>query len=351
MLPSWLTALGPWGTAILTGTGVALIAGLLLPLLAKRLRAAAARTHTPWDDDAADALATRSRLAPVALAAFAAAQVVNLPAPTAQGLLTIAAIAAIGQAALWTDHLGSAYVLRRQRAAETSGRAGDIPIWTVFGIAGRTVVWIIAGMWALGELGVDVSTLVAGLGVGGIAVGLALQSILGDVFASLSIVFDKPFAIGDDLEIDGFAGRVEHIGLRSTRLRSVNGEQIVLSNADLLKGRIRNFQPLTERRVKLTLGVTYDTPTEKLAAIPVFAREVIAAVPLSRFDRAHIVRLAESSIDVEVVFTFQSADAIAHLDAQQAVILGLLRKLEAEGVQLAFPTRTLHLNPTGSPHA
>ncbi len=151
--------------------------------------------------------------------------------------------------------------------------------------------------------------------------------------------------------IDGFAGRVEHIGLRSTRLRSVNGEQIVLSNADLLKGRIRNYHPLTDRRVKLTLGVTYGTPAEKLAAIPGFARAVIEAVPLSRFDRAHIVRLAESSIDVEVVFTFQSADALAHLDAQQAVILGLLRKLEAEGIQLAFPTRTVHLSSPGAPHA
>ncbi len=351
MLPTWLTALGPWGTAIVTGTGVALVAGLILPLLASRLRVAARRSHTPWDDDAADALATRSRLAPVALAAFAAAQVVNLPTPTAHGLLTIAAVSAIGQAALWTDHLVNAYVLRRQASAESAGRAGDIPIWTVFGIAIRTIVWILAGMWVLGELGVDVSTLVAGLGVGGIAVGLALQSILGDVFASLSIVFDKPFAIGDDLEIDGFAGRVEHIGLRSTRLRSVNGEQIVLSNADLLKGRIRNYHPLTERRVKLTLGVTYDTPTDKLASIPGFARAVIEAVPLSRFDRAHIVRLAESSIDVEVVFTFQSADALAHLDAQQAVILSLLRKLEAAGIHLAFPTRTVHLNSPGVPHA
>lgn len=196
---------------------------------------------------------------------------------------------------------------------------------------------------ALENLGVDVTALIAGLGIGGIALALAAQNILGDLFGSLSITLDKPFVVGDFVIVGTEMGTIEHIGLKTTRVRSLSGEQLVFSNSDLLKSRIRNFKRMKERRANFGFGVTYQTPADKLERIPGIVRELVEAQTSVRFDRCHFVRFGESTLDFEVVYHVGMPDMLSHLDRLQAIQLGLVRRFAAEGIDFAYPTRTLHI--------
>lgn len=213
---------------------------------------------------------------------------------------------------------------------------------------GRLALWAAVLLLVLDNLGVQVTTLLAGLGIGGVAVALALQSILGDLFASVSILVDKPFEIGDFIIVGDLMGTVEHIGLKSTRVRSLSGEQIIFGNTDLLGSRIRNFKRMYERRVVFSIGVTYDTPYAKVAAIPGWIRALVEAQPDVRFDRAHLAKFGPSSLDYEVVYFVKRADYNLYMDRQQSIHLALLRRFEEEGVAFAFPTQTLHVHQAGA---
>jgi small-conductance mechanosensitive channel len=194
---------------------------------------------------------------------------------------------------------------------------------------------------ALDNLGVNVTTMIAGLGVGGIAVALAVQNILGDLFASLSIVIDKPFVIGDFVIVDEYMGTVEHVGLKTTRLRSLGGEQLVFSNGDLLKTRIRNYKRMRERRAVFGFGIEYDTPIELVEKIPAMVRAIIEARAKVRFDRAHFKGFGASSLDYEVVYWMLDPDFNLYMDTQQQINLELMRLFQREGVSFAYPTQTV----------
>jgi small-conductance mechanosensitive channel len=209
------------------------------------------------------------------------------------------------------------------------------------GFISRTVLWSIVFLLALENFGFDVTALVAGLGVTGIAVALALQNILGDLFASLSIVLDKPFVVGDYIVVDTHQGTVDRIGLKTTRVRSLSGEQIVFSNADLVKSRLRNFKRMQERRVAFTFGVTYQTPEALLTRIPDIVRDIINARPSARFDRAHFQSFGEYALVFEVVYFVTTPDYALYMDIQQAINLGLLGRFRQEGITFSYPTRTL----------
>src|SRR5271170_3581061 len=161
-------------------------------------------------------------------------------------------------------------------------------------------VWSLLTLVALDNLGVNITALLAGLGVGGVAVALALQNVLGDLFASLSIALDKPFVIGDNLTIDTFIGKVEHIGIKTTRLRSEGGEQIILSNADILKSRVRNFGRLSEQRILATIRLGFDTPSDKLQALPALLEKIVREHSQARFERCHLKTLGESAFQFEL---------------------------------------------------
>lgn len=215
------------------------------------------------------------------------------------------------------------------------------------GFLGRLALWVVIALVAIEALGQDVTPLLAALGVGGIAVALAVQSILSDLFASLSIVLDKPFVIGDFIIVDDMLGSVEHIGLKTTRVRSLSGEQIVFSNADLLSSRIRNYKRMVRRRVEFSFGVTYQTRYEQLAAIPGIVREIVEAQDTASFDRAHFFRYGDSSLDFEVVYYVMDPDYDRYMDIQQAINLELYRRFEEEGISFAYPTRTLYVRQAG----
>ena len=198
--------------------------------------------------------------------------------------------------------------------------------------AAGLLIWSIAFLLALDNLGIQIKPLLAGLGIGGIALALAVQAVLGDLLASLSIALDKPFGIGDALALDDVQGTVEHIGVKSTRLRSVNGEQIILSNADILKARLRNFGRLAQRRSLFLLDIHYETPVAALAAVPGAVREIIEGTPNTRFERCHLLRLTATAVQFETVFFVTQPDYNAYADAQQTINLRILEKLRTMGV-------------------
>lgn len=210
--------------------------------------------------------------------------------------------------------------------------------WLILALAYSIILLL-----ALQNAGVDVTSLIAGLGIGGVAVALAVQSILGDLFASLTIALDKPFVIGDFIVVGSEMGTVEHIGLKGTRVRSISGEQLVIGNSDLLSSRIRNYKRMNERRVVIGLGVVYATPPDRLELINTIIRGAIEARPNVRFDRCHFCRFGASSLDFEAVYYITSPDYNAHMDAQQAVLLAIARSFQEHGIDFAFPTQTLYI--------
>lgn len=203
------------------------------------------------------------------------------------------------------------------------------------------IVWAMVMLLALDNLGIQIKPLLAGLGIGGIAIALAVQTVLGDLLASMSIALDKPFIVGDSLTIGDYQGTVEHIGVKSTRLRSISGEQIIIANADLIKARVRNFGRMGDRRAVFQFGVAYDTPTDVLAAIPAEVRKIVEGQPDTRFDRCHFLTYGDTALQYELVYFVTKTDFTVYADTQQAINLQLLDKLREMKVQLAAPTRAL----------
>ncbi|MCZ8130956.1 MAG: mechanosensitive ion channel family protein [Steroidobacteraceae bacterium] len=221
---------------------------------------------------------------------------------------------------------------------------------TIVQFVANVVIWALVLLLALDNVGVQVGALLAGLGIGGIAVALAVQNVLGDLLASVSIALDKPFEEGDFLSLEGgFMGTVEAIGIKSTRLRALSGEQIVMPNSEVVKARIRNFGRMQERRAVFTFGVTYGTPRERLAEIPSIVKAAVQAQDDTRFDRCHLLAFGPSSLDYEVVYFVTKPDFNRYADIQQAIVLKLVEEFAAREVHFAFPTQTLVLERAGKP--
>lgn len=206
--------------------------------------------------------------------------------------------------------------------------------------------WVIfAGgvVFLLDNMGVNVSAVVAGLGIGGIAVALAAQAVLGDLFASFSIFLDKPFQPGDFIIVGDLMGTVEQIGIKTTRVRSLSGEQLVFSNADLTSSRIRNFKQMFERRALFQFGVVYQTPLDKVKRIPDMVREIIGGIGETRLDRANFFKFGDSSLDFEVVYYVKKPDYNIYMNCQERINLALMERFQKEGIEFAYPTRTLYI--------
>ncbi|HML68009.1 MAG TPA: mechanosensitive ion channel family protein [Clostridia bacterium] len=212
----------------------------------------------------------------------------------------------------------------------------------------KGVIWGIALILFLDNIGVKITSLVTGLGIGGVAIAFAAQSALSDIFCFFTIFFDKPFEIGDFIIAGDHMGTVEHIGVKTTRLRAIGGEQLIVSNADLTGSRIRNYKTMQQRRVSFTLGVTYDTPTEKLKAIPQMIQTIVEGTEDATFARAHFASFGAYSLSFEVVYFVQSGDYDRYMDINQRINLGIKDGLEKLGVSFAFPTSIVQMRPKQS---
>jgi len=331
-----------WAIAVLACLTVSVVLGIVVRWLARRVAQLAARTKTRADDFAGDLLAHTKSFFFVAVGVLAGAQVLTLPGGVRTALLRGVVVVLLLQTGLWASALVVAILKEYQARNLQSDPAAATTIGALVFI-GRVTVWALVLVVALDNLGVDITALVTGLGIGGIAVALAVQNVLGDLLASLSIVLDKPFVVGDFLAVDDLLGSVEYVGLKTTRLRSLSGEQLVFSNTDLLKSRIRNYGRMFERRIVFTVGVTYDTPRAKLEQIPDILREAVEKQEKTRFDRAHFKAFGAYSQDFEVVYYVTVPDYNAYMDIQQAINLHIHARFEDAGIEFAFPTQTLYV--------
>jgi small-conductance mechanosensitive channel len=273
----------------------------------------------------------------LALALYAGKESVTLPAKIERDLSNAVLILILLQVGLWAGRSLRFYLeLKENDRGPDRSFAGSLDI---ISFLGRILIWSLIILVALDNLGINITALLAGLGVGGVAVALALQNILGDLFASLSIALDKPFVVGDSLTIDTFTGKVEHIGIKTTRMRSETGEQIVMSNADILKSRLRNFGRASELRTVVTLRVAYDTPTDKLLAIPKMLEQIVTEQTNARFDRCHLKTLGEWALHYELSYFRQNPDQFPLLDLQQAVNFRILEEFRRLEIEFAYPTQ------------
>jgi len=207
----------------------------------------------------------------------------------------------------------------------------------------KVVLWSVGLLFILSNLGINITSLVASLGIGGIAAALALQGILGDLFSSLAIYLDKPFAVGDAIKLGEVTGTVENIGIKTTRLRSISGEEVIIPNQELTSGQVTNLKRMKERRVKFQLGLNYSTPSEKVKIIPDLLGDIISRQANVRFDRAHFEEFGDSALIFEIVYHITSREYIDYMNAQQDINLAIKEAFEQTEIELAFPTQTVHL--------
>ncbi|MCB0347105.1 MAG: mechanosensitive ion channel family protein [Bdellovibrionales bacterium] len=264
--------------------------------------------------------------------------------PIFRGLTILALFTQMG---LWAE--GGLLELIRIRT--THGDDRNAAYRTAYGIIQlivRIILWAVVLLLVLDNFGIDVTALVAGLGIGGIAIALAVQNTLGDLFCSLSIILDKPFEVDDFIITGDITGTVEKIGVKSTRVRALTGEQLVVSNSDLISSRIRNFKRMRERRILFQVGVIYQTSPEKVKAIPGMIKEIIDSQEKARFDRSHFKSFGASSLDFETVYYVLEPDYNLFMDVQQAINVAVFEKFAEEGIEFAYPTQTLYVQTENS---
>lgn len=308
-----------------------------LALFRKRLgKLSEEGAHRPLAEVLSSTLARTSTLAILATAILIGLSVLDLPPPWNARLGHLWFFTLGAQIALW---LHRAIRVAAKRWFRKHGRGAEdeqvtvahtLVIWLL-----QTSVWVIFALAMLANLGIDVSTFVASLGIGGIAIALAVQNILGDLFASLSIAVDKPFEVGDFVSVNNFSGTVEHVGLKTTRIRAIGGEQIVIANAELLRNTVFNFKRMSTRRIQFALRVNPATPPELAAQVPDRLREIIKRQQKLRFDRAHLKTVDQNWIEYEVVYIMLDADYTLFMDVQQAINLDAMRMFEELGISTA----------------
>ena len=317
---------------------------VLKEVLSHRLKVLAKKTHNSFDDMLVELIAKTHNLFFVFVSIYLGSIFLVLPASLNSVIASIAITALIVQFGIW----GNTAILRwgKNHVAKKSeeDKASAITTVSALAFAAKIVLWSILALIILDNLGIDVTALVAGLGVGGIAIALAVQNVLGDIFSSLSIVIDKPFVIGDFIIVGDYMGCVERIGLKTSHIRSLSGEQIIFSNTDLLQSRVRNYKRMSERRIVFALGVTYDTPLDKLKLIPEMIKEVIEGQKLARFDRSHFKEYGDFSLNYETVYYVNSPDYNSYMDTQQAINFEIHQRFDAKAIEFAYPTQTLYVN-------
>lgn len=330
---------GRWLLALLAVAGTYALLLVWRNVIGRRFARLAARTETQVDDLVAELITTTSHGVLAALALYAGTLCLALPAPLPALAGRVALLAVLLQGGFWASRavgFALAHVLR-------GGAAGGTPApGTVhlLSLLARGVLWSVVLLLVLENLGIDVTAMVAGLGIGGIAVALALQNVLGDLLASFAIILDKPFVVGDVIAVGECTGTVEQIGIKTTRLRAPTGEQVIFANSDLLGSRIRNFQRMPERRVVLTFGIALTTAPGLAARVPELAAAAVGEQPAARFERCHCTGFADGALAFEAAYVLPDPDGGRALDVQHHVHLALLRRFNETGIVPVYPHRS-----------
>ena len=329
-----------WSYALAIAIATFSILYVLRWFLVRALKLAAERKHFEHADELLSTVKRANLVFFLAIALYCASLPLTLAPATEVMFSKVIKVIIATQVAIWLSGFLRAWIFRIL-ARKTKRDGASMGALSIMNFTGQVALWSVAALLILQNLGVDITALVAGLGIGGIAVALALQRILNDLFSSLSIVLDKPFMVGDFIVLGDFLGTVEHIGIKTTKLRSLTGEQIICANGDLLDTRIRNFKRMQERRVVFKLGVVYQTTYEQLQRIPCMIKTIIEATEQTRFDRAHFFQYGDFSLDFEIVYYVSSSDYNVYMDAQQAINLEIYRQFQQAGIEFAYPTQSV----------
>ncbi|MDE2040382.1 MAG: mechanosensitive ion channel family protein [Elusimicrobia bacterium] len=345
-----------WGNTVMEYLRAALIfAGVIAAamvgqnLVLKRLRALAERTATDLDDFAVDLLGSIRSPEFYLLAFYIASKPLHAPAWLGRGFRAVVLIAVTYRVIILLSRCVEYGMGKALQARGAEATASDLHTQRNLSRVVNVFVAIVAVVFLLHNLGFHVESMIAGLGIGGVAVALAAQAVLGDFFSGIAIWLDKPFVIGDFIIVDSLMGTVESIGLKTTRVRSLSGELLIFPNASLTSARIRNYKQMQERRVVMTVGVVYGTSAQKIRAMPALLRRLVQAQPKVRFDRAHFKEFADSSLDFELVYYVLGPDYNLYMDIQQALLFSINEEFEKQGLEMAYPTQTVYLANDGKP--
>ncbi|MGN6438342.1 MAG: mechanosensitive ion channel family protein [Agriterribacter sp.] len=340
-----------WNTALLGNTvkdwmitiGIIIVASLafriIREIIIKKMQALAEKTSSSFDDFLITVL--RRSITPFlyAMSFFFGLKYLHFP----EKVNRILQIAMLTIATWYVIKIISAFIgyFFQQFASNNGANASKAKQAKGMLLIVKIILWIAGIIFLVDNLGYDITTIITGLGIGGIAIALAAQAILGDLFSYLVIFFDKPFESGDFIVVGDKSGVVEHVGIKTTRLRTLDGEQLIISNTDLTNSRVQNFKRMEKRRSVFAVGVTYETPAEKLRKIPVLVKNIVDNVEGIEFDRAHFSSFGDFSLNFEIVYYALSSDFLEHMDRRQLVLLGIAEAFEKEGIDFAYPTQTL----------
>ena len=328
--------LSDWLVAVAVALAIVLVVFAVQRLLIRWLSNWQRPKATKMDPALINAVESTKLWLIVFVALYFGSQYLELGKKTALILDRIVTAAVLLQVGMWLGAILDFWVATSRVRAEQHD-VGTATSLSALNFIGKLLLWMVMLLFILDNLGINVTALVASLGIGGIAVALAVQNILGDLFASLSIVVDKPFVIGDAMAVDGFSGTVEHVGLKTTRLRADTGEQLIFSNSDLLKARLRNYKRMYERRVVMMVDVEFATPVDVVETIPGMLRDIVASQEKTRVDRAHLKALVGGAYQFELVYWMIDPDYGLYMNTRQQVLLTIVRRFEADGIRFLFP--------------
>jgi len=341
---------GFWGNTLYSYAYAVIFFFVILGLLyffknaiISRLKAMAAATETGLDDLAVELLSEFRWFEYLLLAFYLAVRHLDRN-PLFSKALNLLLLLVFTYKAIQIIHRLINYWINKIAAQRNLSATARVSVVNSTQIILNAVVWVAAALFVLDNLGVNISTVLTGLGIGGVAVALAAQAILGDLFNFFVILLDKPFNIGDFVVSDNISGTIEHIGLKSTRIRSISGEIVVVSNSNLLASRIKNFRHMAKRRVVFKTGVVYQTKPERLKRVTALIKEVVAAQGSAEFERSNLLALGDFSMDFETVYYINSPDYNLYIASHERILLGIMDAFAKEGIKFAYPTQTLFIN-------
>jgi len=332
--------LGAYIIAFLTLIGLVILFKIFRKIIISRLEKLAKRTRTDIDDTIVGAIETLRPSFYLFVAFYIAVRLLTI-SDILQKILDVILIVWITYQVIKAIHVVLNHLFKKRIDKGDLGTQGMIEFMNKLI---KAALWVIGLLLILSNLGINISSLIAGLGIGGIAIALALQNILGDLFSSFAIYLDKPFQVGDYIVVGDHRGHVERVGIKTTRIRALTGEQIIISNKELTSARIQNFKRMEERRKTFSFGVTYETTQEKLKKIPEFVEKIIKDIEIARFDRTFFSEFGNSALVFEVTYYTKSRRFEDFARTHQEILLAINKKFHDEGITLAYPTQTLYLH-------
>jgi small-conductance mechanosensitive channel len=341
---------GPYLLSIALFVGTTILFWLIRTIVLVRLRAISERTSTNIDDMLIRAVSSIRTWAYVILSLYLALLPLPLPAFAETAATALVLFTLVWQAIEVITVIIDFFarnVIEKDEDGDGVVDPNAATASSMVTLLSRIVLWAFGGIFVLSNLGIEITSLVAGLGIGGIAVAFALQGILSDLFSSFSIYFDKPFRIGDFIVIGDDMGTVEKIGIKTTRIRTLQGEELVVSNAELTTTRVQNYKKMQERRIVFQFGITYETPREKVKQVAEIVKEIVHNTSDTRLDRVHFASYGDSALVFEVVYFVCSDDYNLYMDRQQEINVALLDTMAKEGIEFAYPTQTVYMKSIG----